>query len=66
MLHVCTMVTLCQPVFAPAAPVGLSKLTKHAPQRWLAHQASTTMASTIAIRVPPLTTAWNANQHRSA
>ncbi len=65
-LHACTMVTLCQPVFAPAATVGLSNLTKHAPHRWLAHQASTTMASTIVIRVPPETTAWNALQHRRA
>jgi hypothetical protein len=31
-LHACTMVTLCQPAFAPAAAVGLSNLTKHAPQ----------------------------------
>lgn len=30
-LHACTMVTLCQPVFAPATTVGLSNLTIIAP-----------------------------------
>lgn len=31
-LHACTMVTLCHPVFALAETVGLYNLTKHAPQ----------------------------------